>query len=224
MIEAITVDRAATRGPVLGPPGASALGGTGHRAAAAWIDTSADPTGAAWRHVRTGLKLLALALTAVLFALFAMMPEAHADSVMLADSGLLVGRNPTETFSFSAPAGGILDVRLSDLDWPSPLANLTLSITSADQVLGTLNGAGEKDFTLGSAGTYYAHLTGQTTGSLELGAYGLMVYFQGAVAPVPLPASITLLFGGLAATAWSLRRRGGDLILPARNENVMDRA
>jgi len=183
---------------------------------------SAAPRKSGRGSARAPRKVCVLALPAVLFALLASVRDAKADSVVLAESGLLIGQSETETFSFSTPSAGTLDVQLADLDWPSPLANLTLSITSADQVLGTLTGSGDRDFTIGSAGVYYAHLTGQTTGSLDLGSYGLIGLFDAAgVAPVPLPASVTLLLGGLAATAWSLRRRRGRFDSLPRNQNVM---
>jgi hypothetical protein len=62
---------------------------------------------------------------------------------------------------------------------------------------------------LNGPGTYYAYVVGDATGPLNVGAYGLVANFQamGQTAPVPLPASISLLLGGIAATLWSLRRK-----------------
>jgi hypothetical protein len=57
-------------------------------------------------------------------------------------------------------------------------------------------------------GTYYAYVTGSASGPLDVGAYGLKLGFQalGQTTPVPLPASISLLLGGLAALLWYARR------------------
>lgn len=195
----------------------------GSQLAAGDFRSSAGGRQRPWRYVRTGLKASVLVLTAVLFALLGIIRDAHADSVVLAESGLVVGASQTQTFSFTTPSAGTLDVQLADLDWPSPLANLALDITSDSQVIGTLSGSGARDFTIGSAGVYYAHLTGQTTGSLDLGAYGLIAYFDSA-ASVPLPASVTLLLGGLIATAWSLRRRRAPADCLLRNQNVIQGA
>jgi len=151
------------------------------------------------------IQLVVLALTVALFATLAFVVDAHADQVVLAESGLIVGQQ-TGDFSFTAPAGGMLDIKLEDFVFPASLSSLTLSITTATGSLDTMIGPGETSVLLDGAGTYYAHIAGQAGGSLDIGAYGLLATLS-PLAAVPLPASLTLVLSGGAAAAFSLYRR-----------------
>jgi hypothetical protein len=150
---------------------------------------------------------MALGLAVVLFALLALVGPAHADSLVLAQTGLVIG-NQTAEYSINIPSSGTLDLQLQDFDWPSPLASMTLEIATPTTILQTLSGTGDLNLSLSGAGTYYAYVSGSATGALDIGAFGLLGNFEPLVAPVPLPASVSLLFAGLVATFWSLRRNG----------------
>jgi hypothetical protein len=125
--------------------------------------------------------------------------------VLVAESGLIIGSQAAD-LSFIAPAAGTIDVRLTDLTWPTPLSSLVFSATSADSVLESMRGPGEASFSVSSAGAYYAHLLGHAGGILGLGAYSLSMTFTPA-APVPLPAGLWLLLSGLTVGALGLRSR-----------------
>lgn len=155
-------------------------------------------------------KLLALML--VFFGATALEGQAHAGQI-LAETGVFVGDTAAE-YSLNISSAGSLSMNLMDYAWPSPLSGLTLEITSATQVLGQMSGAGLQTLSITAPGTYYAYVTGDATGPLDVGAYGLTANFQAlGQTPVPLPASISLLLGGIAAMLWSARRK-----VPAGND------
>lgn len=176
-----------------------------------------QPVGAIRRHALNAFKLLALAATAALFVTIALVGEARADSVMLAEAGPVFGTNQTGQWSFTTPGSGQLDVTLTNFAWPTTtLPSLTLDIMSGSNLLQALQIQGGQSTTqnasatlsLAAGGTYYAYLFGNAGSPMNYGAYALVADFiPSQVAPVPLPASITLLLAGLATTAWSMRRR-----------------
>ncbi len=151
-------------------------------------------------------KLVAFALTQLLFGAIALESQAHAGEV-LADSGVFFGQGAAK-YSLNASGPGMLSVNLTDYQWTSPLADLTLEISSGTQILAEMTGAGQTTVSLIGPGTYYAYVMGDGIGPLGVGAYGLLGNFQALnqPTPVPLPASISLLLGGIAATLWSVRR------------------
>ena len=157
------------------------------------------------RAALTGIRLLALGATVILFLALAFALPAHAGEIVFDDTSVLIGNASSySSYSFNVDSGGELQVNLSDFGWPSPLSGLTVEIASPTQLLGTLKGSGQVDFALSGPGTYYAYVIGAAQGPLDIGAYCLQGDFQ----PVPLPASLSLLLGGVAATVWSMRRRG----------------
>jgi hypothetical protein len=148
---------------------------------------------------------LRLASALALAACTALASQARAETVLVAESGLIIGSQAAD-LSFIAPSAGTIDVRLTDLTWPTPLSSLVFSATSADSVLESMKGPGEVSFSVSSAGAYYAHLLGHAGGILGLGAYSLSMTFSPAAA-VPLPAGLWLLLSGLTAGAIGLRSR-----------------
>ena len=88
-----------------------------------------------------------------------------------------------------------------------PLSSLTFSATDANTVVGSLPGPGNIQFSVSDAGAYWAHITAQAQGALDLGVYSLEIMFTPLGSPVFLPASGWLLLGGLAAVAGLQRYR-----------------
>jgi hypothetical protein len=113
------------------------------------------------------------------------------------------------TFNVSGP--GVLTVDLDDLAWPTGLTDLTFTATTASQVIGQLNGAGQESFDLTSGGTIYAYVTGEATNPATGPAYGVGLYTLSVgftPSSVSLPASLALLLAGLLALAlMQLRHR-----------------
>ena len=160
--------------------------------------------------IKTMRLSLKLGLAAPLaLATLAMAPKAHADSILLAQSTLVVGSSAT-TDTFVAPTAGIVTWNLNPMNgWAQPAPNvnslsaLSFSATSADQVLASWGGDASQggSFVVGP-GTYFANIMATASGQgLDMGIYSLMMTF----APVPLPASGWMLLTGMFVLAGVLR-------------------
>ncbi len=161
------------------------------------------------RKARSSKRLVALACVVVLALSLA--PPAKADSLLLAQTTLISGSSAV-TDSFTAPSAGTVTVQLSNLNWPTRLSALSFAATTGSQVMSAWSwdalAANVQSFQVG-AGTYFAHVTGQAAGLLNLGLYSLSISFKSSAAPpVPLPASDWLLVGGMIVLAASSRLIG----------------
>jgi hypothetical protein len=147
--------------------------------------------------MQTSLKLRLVAPLAL--GALSIAPHAWADSILLAQTTLVVGSESTVD-SFVAPSAGKVSVTLSNISWPQQLSTLSFSATSADQVLASWNGmnatTGTASFDV-SAGTYFAHIMATAGGALNLGLYSVLMTFAPSTSPVPLPASGWMLLTGL---------------------------
>jgi hypothetical protein len=140
--------------------------------------------------------------------------EAITPQALLQQSTLVINQQ-SNVYTFTAPGPGTLSVQLEDILWPTPLQSLSASIDSPGNVLGSLS-AGTLNLTISQAGTYYADVTSQAGGPLDLGLYSMQVEFypQGTPVPMPLPAALVLLCGGLGVL-------GGLRLWWRRNESFM---
>jgi hypothetical protein len=134
-----------------------------------------------------------LALTAIAAA-----PLASADTLLVEASPLISGTR-SDVYTLSAPTAGSVSVSLSNLGWPDRLASLSFALATSSGVLKTFSGDNQQTFDLGSAGTYYAIVTGTAAGHWNLGMYSLRMSFSATSGPtVPLPAALWLMLSGLA--------------------------
>ena len=159
--------------------------------------------------MRTSLKLGLLAPLTLMG--LAAAPHAQADTILLAQTTLVVGTESTVD-SFTAPGAGTVTVSLENIQWPQQLSSLSFSATSASQVLwgtgGSSLNSGGGTFNVSSAGTYFAHIMATASGNLNIGLYSLLMTFSPSTSPVPLPSSGWMLLTGmfiLAGLAWSAR-------------------
>ena len=130
---------------------------------------------------------------------------ARADSVLYDSAGFLRG---TESFAqtFNLPSAGTLTVTLSNIAWPEQLASLNLLLSSSSGMLGPEMGTGTSTFSIAAGGNITAQWFGTAQGALDAGVYSMVIAFQPEVGtPVPLPASIVLLFSGLCLLLWKRR-------------------
>lgn len=152
--------------------------------------------------------------------------RARADMVTdtpLLQQTTLVFSQQTNLYAFDAPGAGTLSITLKDWGFPQSLQQLTASILSQDQVLGSLNPPKSSDWQLelpiANGGLFDAFVAAQAGGQgLQFGAYSMSITFQPATSPVPLPPAVDLLLGGMGLLgAVSLverisRRRNRDVI------------
>jgi hypothetical protein len=148
--------------------------------------------------LKSGL-LVPMALTGLAVA-----PHAWADSVILAQSTMVVGSEST-TDTFTTSGAGTVTLSLSGYSWAAPLSALSFSASSPTQVLASWTGntPGASDiatFNVGAAGTYFANIMATASGSMDIGLYSLKMTFA-ATPTVPLPSSGWLLLTGMFVLA-----------------------
>jgi len=140
-------------------------------------------------------------LSALLLLAVAQAPAAHANMVLGGATDLISG-SQSYTMAFVAPTSGTVTFQLSILSWPEPLEGLSVSATTASDLLGALalNATTAPSdfmtFDVGGPGAFFAHVSGKAQGALQLGLYSLRVTFTPSA--VPLPASAWLLATGAA--------------------------
>jgi hypothetical protein len=150
--------------------------------------------------------------TSLLALVCAASPQrAHADS--LADVTQLTATSPmqqttvvfsqqTNLYAFQTDAAGTLSISLKDWGFPVPLQQLTASIMSDDQVLGSWDPSGtagwQFELPLQSGGVFDAFVAAQagTFYGMQLGAYSMILTFS-PTSTVPLPPALDLLLGGM---------------------------
>lgn len=149
--------------------------------------------------------------------------DALSDTSLLQQT-TLVSSQQTNLYSFDAPGAGTLTVSLKDWQFPVQLQQLTASILSRDQVLGSLDPATSSNWQfqvqVQGSGVFDAFVAAQAGNfaGLQFGAYSMSIDFTPAGSPVPLPPSLDLLLGGMGLLgAVSLlerisRRRNRDVI------------
>ena len=122
---------------------------------------------------------------------------AHADTMLLADTTLVMG-SASDTFSFNAPSAGTITANITNLPMGSPLGTLNFEATDAANVLssGSIPTSATETFQVGP-GTYFAHIMATAAGGLDVGAYSLSLSFRPNAGTVPLPGSAWLLGGAL---------------------------
>jgi hypothetical protein len=144
-----------------------------------------------------------LALAAIAAA-----PLASADTLLVEASPLISGTR-SDVYTLSAPKAGSVTVSLSNIDWPERLSTLSFALVTSSGVLKTFSGEGQQTVDIGTAGTYYAIVTGTAAaGRWNIGMYSLRMSFSTLENPtVPLPAAVWLMLSGLAGVLGLTRRK-----------------
>jgi hypothetical protein len=151
-------------------------------------------------------------------AALAAAPFASADSMLVEESPLISGTQ-SNVYALTAPSAGSVTVSLANLGWPDRLASLSFALATSSGVLMTFSGEGHETVNLGSAGTYYAIVTGKAQGHWNLGMYSLRMSFSTSENPggpvVPLPAAVWLLLSGLVGALGFTRKAQTPAAAPA---------
>ena len=154
-------------------------------------------------------------------ALILAMQAAHASTMtsaptytasLIFDASVLVQGDSATVDPLQIPGAGELFLTLTDLDFPSPFAALSLSIAdAAGGSLATSAGAGTLTLEVSGPMTLYADVFTTPQGSTDLGLYNISATFVSAT-PVRLPASGLLLAAIVGPGALLLRaaRRRAD--------------
>ncbi len=136
----------------------------------------------------------------------------------------LVFSQQTNLYSFQTDGPGMLSINLKDWGFPVALQQLTASILSQDQVLGSWSSSSSSswqfDVQTQGSGVFDAFVAAQagTFSGLQFGAYSMTIDFTPQASTVPLPPALDLLLGGMgllgAVTAVERisRRRNRDVI------------
>ncbi len=135
---------------------------------------------------------------------------ARADTLLTSPTELFTGSS-AQGYAVNVPGPGELFVSLSDISYaPGVQGDLTYLLTEGSQVLQSIvnTNAPQTIFSplfVGSAGTLYAFIAAEATGPVGTGLYSFDVLFRPDPSPVPLPPSVWLLLGGLAAIGGMMR-------------------
>ncbi|HEV2443857.1 MAG TPA: hypothetical protein VGT07_15140 [Steroidobacteraceae bacterium] len=115
----------------------------------------------------------------------------------------VVSSQQTNLYAFQTDGAGTLSISLKDWGFPAQLQQLTASILSDDQVLGSWSSSSASSWQfnvpISSGGLFDAFVAAQagTFDGLQFGAYTMTINFQPAASTVPLPPALDLLLGGM---------------------------
>lgn len=133
---------------------------------------------------------------------------AAASTVLVSDTSL-VNVSQSSVYAFEAPGPGTITTQLMNIDWPTNLSSLTLTTTTANDVLQQLAATGTQagSFKVQGGISYFAHVDAIAGGPLHLGLYSLQMTFTPASSPVPLPSGVWMFLAAILLVAILLMRR-----------------
>lgn len=109
---------------------------------------------------------------------------------------------------FAVPTAGHLEVTLKDMEFPALAGALSFALVQEGSVLGLINGSGSMGMDFDGPRTLFGYVYGVGAPSINTASYFLNISHEYA-APIPLPAAVWMLLGGLGLTGWVGRRRTG---------------
>jgi hypothetical protein len=145
-------------------------------------------------------------------AALALAPAANADTVLLSSGASLATGRQTLTSELNVQSGGMLTVQVTDLGVPmtlvEKLGSLSFSVANSTGVLGTINGQGLMSLEITTPGLFFLNISAAAsdTSRFKMGLFSWNAMLK-SNAPVPLPASVWLLIGGVAWAMGMQRKR-----------------
>jgi hypothetical protein len=151
------------------------------------------------------------AACALVLAAMALVPAAHAESVLLASGASLSSGKQSWTSELAIQSAGRLTVQVTDLGVPltivERLQSLSFSVANNTSVLGSYGGAGLLTLDIDSPGLFFLNIAAVPSANrFNLGLVSWNAVFE-PTAPVPLPASLWLLIAGVAWATGLKRKR-----------------
>ncbi len=132
-------------------------------------------------------------------------PALNLTSRTLYDGNTIFSGVSFTRMQFDVPTAGHLEITLKDMEFPALAGALSFALIEGGTVLGLVNGTGSFSMDLDGPRTLFGYVYAVGAPSISTASYYLNVTHQYA-APVPLPAAIWLLLGGLGMTGWLGRR------------------
>ena len=123
------------------------------------------------------------------------------DPLSVCSASNFVTSTDLSIFAFTIETANKYILTLTDTDFPSPLATLSLVLSTSTEAIDTLDTAGTLMF-FAAPGTYFAQIYSEAA-LMSSGVYSLQVRV------VPLPATAVLFLSGLALFFTLRRRRPG---------------
>ena len=102
--------------------------------------------------------------------------------------------------TFTVIDDGTYRAVLTDFEFPEPMAQSGMAVTTATELLGSLNAPGSFTFEA-TPGEYFVSFFGEAGASTSYGMYGI------EISQVPVPAAVWLLGSGLIGLVGVARRR-----------------
>lgn len=132
-------------------------------------------------------------------------PALNLTSKILYDGNTIFSGVSFTRMQFDVPTAGHLEVTLKDMEFPALAGALSFALIEGGTVLGLVNGTGSFSMDLDGPRTLFGYVYAVGAPTISTASYYLNVTHQYA-APIPLPAAIWLLLGGLGMTGWLGRR------------------
>jgi hypothetical protein len=155
-------------------------------------------------------------------ALFGAVPEVRADAIsaselalghVMVDQSEFVEGNSAKSMMLALPTAGKLVLNFTDLDFTGALDSFEFGLSDTSSSLSGMINADSMTIDLTRATTLYLDMFARAGLRTGVGLYNIVAFFEPIPQPVPLPASVLSLAGGLGGLLWICRRRRQTIVM-----------